>query len=642
MTLVALLFTFFAAGWLFSFLLPDPIGPEKRTLLSLAISPALVIILAGFAMLVGSPAPYYILVFLLFPLAIWRMWPLPKIRFSFLQEQKFWITICWISGAFLLLCLCLLGPYQLLDVSPRLHGAIAFYHWGIVRETFWAGSIPNTLVEWNRPEPFPYEYLGSVLHGAAASFLSGDASFVFSEYYRIAMLFSVAIALYALWSRFMDRPFAWIGSLVVLSTTRFESRIDIYKPELVAVCFAIWATWLLDEAIERRSVLWGVLCGAVAGAAIIAHPVGSILLFPLFLAILLARFIQNRRLPWRTLIAGGAVAVAIAASGMFLFGQTEQDLQQTEKGGVDQSVVLYNLAFALGENPPGMRGEELRLGSWRLEAGCWSPLGYYQTASPFQATPLAHVVLPTKGPNSWVVPFLLAITLLGSAMFFAGRTQRAIIFISVYLLLLGSLVYVICGYYDTWVPERVGPGRVAPYWPLALGGGVAGIVSAICAPLKKRRGAVAAALAVPVLILFTPVLRTEVDVNDPEPSRNAYAALKWIKGNTDRNSVILINAHTEGGVGAITGRKGLLDGRTPFVQPDPWRSRAIELLKDSRMFFLTGEQEYLDSSADYVVALRGKETVGQSRFPIGTSLGKVPFLALVFERDGVRVYKIVR
>lgn len=640
----SLLVVFFLSGYLASLAaIPSPLGAEKRALLSLAISPAIVIVFMGASMLLGGPLLFYFLLLLLIPLATWRMWPLRRPSLLFLEDEKFWRNVCWVAGGFLLLLVCIVGPYHLLDISSHLHGAIAFYHWGIVRETFWAGHIPSSLLEWNRWEPFPYEYLGSVLHGAGASFLAGQAGFVFSEYYRLLMLFYIALGLYALWARFMARPFAWLASLVVLSTSRFASRIDIYKPELVAVSFAVWAAWLLDEAIERRSMIWGAFCGLVSGAAVIAHPVGSTLLFPLFAAVLLARVLQNWRLPWRPLLLGGAVAAGIFLAGLVFYGQTEQDLSQSKQDGVDQSIVLYDLAFSHEDYPPGLFGKEAVVATSSDEGVCSSPFGFWSTVQPFSTTPLSAVVLPIGGGSGWMIPLLLALALFASSFLFSGKTQRAIVFLSVYLLLLGMLVFAVCGYYDTWVPERVGPGRVAPYWAFALGGIIAGGAAALVSLVRgKLKLALGAFFAAAIILLCTPILRTDVVLRDPQPTGQASAALRWIKEKTPKGSVVLLNAHTEGGAGAITRRSGLLDGRTPFVQPDPWRSRAIELLHDSRWFFLTGDEQYLPEEADYLVVLRGHEQVGSSRFPVRAPLRKVPALQLQRQWSHVQIYKVLK
>ena len=61
-------------------------------------------------------------------------------------------------------------------------------------------------------------------------------------------------------------------------------------------------------------------------------------------------------------------------------------------------------------------------------------------------------------------------------------------------------------------------------------------------------------------------------------SQDALHAYHWMSGHLPAGARVLTNGYIEGALGMLTHRTGLLDGRTPFEQPEPWRSEAIGLL----------------------------------------------------------------
>lgn len=696
--LLALIGGFAAVGIPIGFLIvPEPIGLWKRALLCCAVSIPTFAVLGSIVLETDSS---HVLRAFLVALITISVAALVRVGFSratareWLERVRAVPTRRWVTGAGMLmlaaalLYICVLGPQGITQISGRLREAIGFYHWGLIIAVGSQGNVPPTLMEWNAPRTFPYEYMGSILHGFSVSEIAGSASVQFSEKYRLALICSAAIGLTALWNRFMDKWFAFAAALVTLSTTRFDSRISVYKPEMVSVVLVIWGSWLFAEALERRSAKWFALSGLTLGTGIVAHPVGSIIAAPLIIGLLVAHLFSRdrsseRHAPFvrtggnfkawlartfaavepRGLLVFLILAVSVVAAIQIGYGRTEQDLAQPGRtDGTDLTKVLYGLAYDERPDTPALRGSD----DVPTFATCEECFGYRETTQPFpngSATPARVLRVPSGGNFGWVVPFLVAILLIVVAGQLVSRrkvgpqsrTPQGLAFSGTYLLILAATVVAICLYYETWIPERVGPARLAPYWELLAGGAAGGLAALSASALSARIGRVwATALPIAaILVLFTPGLDlgtrggigsapTKYLVNQRFPSNAGHAAIKWIRTNTSKNAVILINGHTVGSTGALTGRRGLLDGRMPSVQPDPWRSTAVRELRRARLFFLTGERRYLNPDVDVVIVF-DQDTIGldRSRFPVEADLSKLPFLERELTRPRVVIYKVV-
>ncbi len=539
----------------------------------------------------------------------------------------------------------------------RPNGTIVYYHWGIVGKVVEDGGLPATLDEWGKPREFPYEYAFSVMHAASTANLAGRSGFVLEERYRIAMAIGALLALFALWRRWLPSWWAWLAAVLTMNVSRVETRLLVYKPEAFAFILVIWSAWLFDQALERRSRRWGAMAGIVLATSFLAHPVGSLLVGPLWGGIALSRAYpwlrRSLRIGWngpdRRALATLLVAVAVFAilfGGLrTVIGTTGQDLSQSPVKNVDETRVVYNLAYVSSNPFAKPRVPE-----------CTHPFGVYSTVRPFFSSNAAFFFFDLHRASS-VMLIAGILVLLGGAFLlqspprlarWPASAKRAVITWTFYGIGVYLLALLICAYYSTWVPQRVGPMRLMPYWALIFPGLIAGACWAgarLCSGSRSRtkqidslpattvdeRGLGAGVGLVPAILLaaaamwtFTTITASAdrgapaFEISQPRAgglARSALQSYAWMKRHLPHRAVILTNGYVEGALGSLSDRTGLLDGRTPFAQPDPWRAEAIRWLGQSRHFFLHPRGASVPGEANYVLVAKPDVNLGGSYFP---------------------------
>ncbi len=698
--LVALSITFLGAGFLGTWVIfPERLGAVERLFLSLALSVPATLLAAAPGLATHSLAAWNVVACLaalavaalcrarrriaaaLVDLGSGRRRRAP--RFLRMLLVCLMATVTWFA---------VLVPQGIEHAdSGDPNGTIVYYHWGIVSKVVEDGGLPASLLEWGKPREFPYEYAFSVMHGAATANLAGDTGFVLEEHYRLAMVLFAFAAMLALWRRWLPPWWAWLAAVLTMNVSRIETRLLVYKPEAFAFILVVWSAWLLDEALERRSRRWGALAGLVLACSFLAHPVGSLLVAPLWGGILLGRMLPSAWQRWRARRGGpptdpaavGLLGLRALVPAVLVFavlfvglrtviGTTGQNLSQSAVGGVDETRVVYNLAYVSSNPFARPRVPE-----------CSHPFGIYSTQRPFFSSHAAGFFFDLHA-----VPSLLLIC--GGLVLLAGTfvlqppprlgrwpvaAKRAVLTWSFYAIGVYLLALLICTYYSTWVPQRVGPMRLMPYWALIFPGLIAGAgwagaalashprarIAGVTTPASPRwAGWLGASVAVvPALVvaalaiwIFTPI----GSKRDPGVapfylaapragglSAGALDAYHWISRRLPKRALILTNGYIEGALGMISRRTGVLDGRAPFAQPEPWRAEAVDLLARSRRFFLHPAHSAAPGGATYVLAGQPNVNLGGTFFPTNfPALSRDPDLSLVYRREGVAIYRVRR
>lgn len=693
--LLALSASFVAAGYFAGWIaMPTPLGSGTRFFLSLALAvPAFLLACAPGAATHSLAAGNVLLgLGLLGGLAAWRA--REELQLALLALPGLRSTLPARLGRLqlipaLLVCLAVaavwatvLVPEGIEDTgNGRPNGTIVYYHWGIVDRVVEDGGLPATLPEWGKPREFPYEYAFSVIHGAGTAAIAGDSGFVLEERYRIAMVVMAFFAFLALWRRWLPPWWAFLATLLTLNVSRVETRLLVYKPEAFAFILVIWSAWLFDEALERRSRRWGALAGLVLATSFLAHPIGSLLVAPLWGGILIGRMApvfwrrlqkrpEGRHFPWRPVLVAVVVFAVLFGGLRTVIGSTGQDLAQNPEAGTDLTRVVYNLAYVSADPMAQPRVPE-----------CSEPFGVYSTVRPFFSSNASWFFFDLNSRSSVFLMLGMTILLAGAFLLqpsprlasWPMSTKRAVITWSCYAIGVYLLALLICVYYSTWVPERVGPMRLMPYWALIFPIFLAGVAWAVSrglsglAPRALGRSRLdfegrsawfgSGVGVIPALLLTLAVLWTFTTIDAhrdrgvppfyiAEPragglSESALKAYSWIEGNVPPRALILANGYTEGALGMLTQRTGVLDGRTPFAQPDPWRSEAIRWLAQSRRFFKRPRGVAVPGGADYVLVARRDVNLGGSYFPTDfRALKRDRNLERVYAGEGVALYRV--
>jgi hypothetical protein len=685
--LLSLVATFFLAGYLAAWtVLPSPLGGWDRLFVSLALSVPATLLAAAPGLATHSLGAWNVVVGMavLTAAAAWRTRDL--LRSVLIRLRSGRLQIPRPRGAPLVLVILaaavtwftVLVPEGVENTSTgHPNGTIVYYHWGIVDRVVDADGIPASLPEWGRPREFPYEYAFSVSHGAATSTLAGGAGFVLEERYRIAMVLSALFAAFALWRCWLPSWWAWIAALLTLNVSRVETRLLVYKPEAFAFILLIWSAWLFDQAMERRSKRWGGLAGVVLASSFLAHPVSSLLAAPLWGGILIGRaapLLWRRRssaVPWRPVLAASIVFVLLFGALRTTIGTTGQDLSQKATNGVDETRVVYNLAYVSANPFARPRVPE-----------CTHPFGVYSTVRPFFSSNASWFFFDVHSRSSVLLMLGALILLVGTFLLQApprlerwpDPAKRAVITWVCYGIGVYLLAVLICVHYSTWVPQRVGPMRLMPYWALifpifiaAVAWAMAGLLSRLgpgrsprLHRLSSRGGpdwfgkgvslAPALVLSAVTVWTFTTISASQdrgvppFQISEPRAgglSDDAIDSYRWMSRHLPPGARILANGYTEGALGMLSQRMGLLDGRTPFAQPDPWRSEAIRLLAASRAFFLRPASTAVPGGATYVAAAQPDVNMGGSFFPTDfRALARDSRLEQIRRFRGVTIYRV--
>jgi Dolichyl-phosphate-mannose-protein mannosyltransferase len=678
------------AGWI---AIPTPLGSGTRFSLSLALAVPSFLLACAPGAATHSLAAWNILLGLglLGGLAAWRA--REELRLALLALPDLRLALATSLGRLqliptLLVCFAVAATWATVLVpegiedtgSGRPNGTIVYYHWGIVDRVVEDGGLPATLPEWGKPREFPYEYAFSVIHGAGTAAIAGDSGFVLEERYRIAMVLMAFFAFLALWRRWLPPWWAFLATLLALNVSRVETRLLVYKPEAFAFILVIWSAWLFDEALERGSRRWGALAGLVLATSFLAHPIGSLLVAPLWGGILIGRvgpaIWQRARkrpipsLPWRPVLVAVLVFGLLFGGLRTVIGSTGQDLAQSPEAGVDLTRVVYNLAYVSADPMAKPRIPE-----------CSEPFGVYSTVRPFFSSNASWFFFDLNSRSSVFLMLGMAILIAGAFLLqpsprlasWPERAKRAVITWGCYAIGVYLLALLICVYYSTWVPERVGPMRLMPYWALIFPIFLAGVAWAASRGLSGLglRGLRPSRLdfegrsawfgrgvgVMPALLLTLAALWTFTTVDAhrdrgvppfyiAEPragglSESALKAYDWIEDNLPPRALILANGYTEGALGMLTQRTGVLDGRTPFAQPDPWRAEAIRWLTQSRQFFKHPRRAAIPGGANYVLVARRDVNLGGSYFPTDfRALKREQSLERVYRGEGIALYRV--
>jgi hypothetical protein len=697
---IALSLTFFFAGFFLGWIvLPQPLGRTNRLFLSMALAVPATLLAAAPWVATHTLVAWNVSLGMaaLAALAAWRgrthLATLPeRLRHARKPGRPRLLPTLLIALALIATWLTVLVPEGVEDTgSGRPNGTIVYYHWGIVGRVVEAGGLPATLPEWGKQREFPYEYAFSVIHGASTADLADDSGFVLEERYRIAMVICAFFAFFALWSRWLPSWWAWLATILSMNVSRIDTRLLVYKPEAFAFVLVVWSTWLFDEALERRSLRWGALAGLVLASSFLAHPVGSLLVAPLWGGVILGRACpwlcarwRYRRgrgggldwasirgaVPWRALASAALVFVVLFGGLRTIIGTTGQELSQSKVAGVDETRVVYNLAYVSANPFAQPRVPE-----------CNQPFGVYSTVRPFFSSHASWFYFDIHARSS-IFLMIGALVLIGGAFLWQApprlsrlpaSLKRALITWSLFGIGVYLLAVLICVYYSTWVPQRVGPMRLMPYWALifpiflaAVGWGAArlltdggsgiGRLKKVLAP--RLDGWMGAGVAVvPALLVsaaaiwtFTTISATQdrgvpaFYISEPRAgglSQGALDSYQWISENLPSNALVLANGYTEGALGMLSRRTGLLDGRTPFAQPNPWRAEAIRWLGQARAFFLSPTQTEVPGNAGYVLVAKQSVNLGGSYFPTDfAAVERDRSLEKVYSFEGVTIYRV--
>jgi hypothetical protein len=486
-------------------------------------------------------------------------------------------------------------------------GSITWYYWGLAQQILDTGSIPRLSAEWGGQYPYQGDYVMFSAFSSALGFLGGRTSeFALMEALRLGSLAWGLIAAIGALRRFLPIGGALVCTVMFFSSIFVVGKYTGYRPESFHYALIFSALWAVDRFAERSTAIRAVPIVAVIVALWIGHGVVLVVAGLLGAAVFVARWLVDGRVSRRQLLAAGTVLGAGFLSAIvvdFVLQGTVILLANAADPGPIQGPTTSDITWQFFQWALG--GEPLLSGDPSEAATVFSRI----IEAPW---------LFVDAVGTWPA-YLIAVIPLATWRFLATPARRLYLGSLIYLVGLGLAVLAFLTLYETYVPQRVGFGRLAPFAlvgaSLIVAVAATGIVGAIrraaSATTLRRTGladgrrasllvgaaAWTAVIALAVVAVRPSITRGTAAVDAARLSSDGVAAMRWVRDNTPSDAIVYANAYTEGVIEVIAGRNGLLDGRAPYNKEFDFLLRAVEQLRVGRSF-MAGE-----ASVDRLVEL---------------------------------------
>lgn len=685
----AFLLAFAITGWVLSFVLfRQRLGIETRSLLSLALSaPAsLLAEITGIATHSITILSFLIGMIILSLLVVVNnrqaiLHPRQQLsRYKLERAGAKWYVVPLLLAGVAISWLAVLQQQAIIFNPQGLPGGSPF-QWNylrFVKAVVTNSYVPSTITEWGGTHTFPTEYWVFLVHTAVVAKLAGQIDIVFVERYRFVELCLIVIALYALWSRWMPKWWAFMASILSLAVGFWADRFGSFVPESFGFLLVIWSSWLFDEALERNSYRWGICAGLVSASALLAHAEVWLLTVPVCAGIVAGRLLTHGGSAWVENIRSGfrgipidkvvrwdSIRVTLVTGFVLVLLWLGGGVSQ---GGADRILHLVSMhnnnqqanVRQIGKDP-----------TWALESAMYIPAKINSEPTNIRSRIFGGIFTSKLGPNLSLsqpdtrLALGIGVVLLIIALFGATpRSVRGAITWVVFGICLYAVVLAFFQVYDTYVPLRAAL-RFSRYNTLIAAGIIASIGWLIYSFITKllslldgetgglpslslavRSVLVSGSITVALLLLFTPAFEPVSHNVTPNISQDVYEAYQWMGNNLPKNAVVMVNGRTSGSIGAISNQIGWLDGRAPFLESETWRYSATKQLLIARQYFSypVSRSYLLPERVDYVLAAKNDQNLGGSHFNTAfRSLQHAPNLRLVksFDNGEVMIFRVV-
>lgn len=519
---------------------------------------------------------------------------------------------------------------------------VTWYYWDLADQIARNHSLPEESLEWGRARPYPTTYLFFSATTAGYEQLTTADVRAQMETFRLAVL---ALALVLGWLTLrvlLSRLPAAFVLLFLFGGFFFLNRFSAYRPESFGIALCLGGAWLLlscllssPAAPAPPAAAQGPIVAIAAlsfAAAYLSHAI-PLTAFALWLVSLAVALTVAERGAWRRLLP--IVPVAAAALGIGV----------AVTFAIDQEFPLARAASPGGE----VQGRDLT----------WQIILATEGTEDYRNPPDFEAMLDRAAREPWARldlverPYLLALFLVPLLAWrqWTPRERGVAIGALAFAAALGVVVAGFYVLYSTYVPQRTGPDRLAPYGALALaplaGLGIAGLARAAG---RRRRYATYAVAGVSLLVLggalYLPTARDFVRRLDRQAIRpDAYTELTKLGVSLPANAVLLVNAYTDGSINGIVHRLGLTNGRVPFQAVPQFRDETIELMERTRRFLANPTSEPAlagDYGVTHILLAKRTWVVGGSAlWPVDRdALARGPGVTLESETENLAVYRV--
>ena len=578
-------------------------------------------------------------------------WPWGRSR-----ARRWWAGAC--AGLVLVLGLIVIPSH--LGVRPELLpvNSTSWYYLHLAQATADLGGFPVALPEWGALRPFQTDYLPVTAHTAAALLLLPGDGLGRLELYRLLVLGLGVLFTVLLFRRWVSSWVAVLGAILLLGTVRLEGKFDGYRPETVGLVLAIFTLWVVDRALVERSRRSVVVAVVLAALVFLSHAEVFLILAPAIVGMGVARGVVRGTghlgfgRPTRRAMTAGVLAGVIVVGGVGF----------ATLGAWGLTGELGVLGYVAGDDAPAPDAASARGRPGEVPPR-WTftddPTWDFYTAS--VAPALNGMPAPDLFTDSLLLPrsilviwpgldgrnrsglAILAALVLAPLLAWSwldGRRRRWLLSWAIFagLLTVGSLLLFAIS--DTYVPQRTAGRRLMPYLlfvPVVAGTVLLWVTGRATAPYwralwpgQARRRAMASGILLAVLtvgaVSASPLAAAGADDPDAALSPSGYAAYQWMAANLPADARILANSYTDGALGAVTGRTGIVDGRAVYLEDPVFLAESTALCLGARVVFATPDAP---GAAAYLARERVTHLLVATDGPLGRDLGGY----LLFDTD---------
>jgi hypothetical protein len=531
------------------------------------------------------------------------------------------------------------------SLSPYLQFGVStpFRYWADGLEIAQAHDVPTRTLQWGAVYPTTVSKIGLNAFDAVQSLVLGTSSLQAMA----ALTWFGAVALFvAMWAAAEQlglRRAAPLVPLVLLAAPAswpLENAISqdavLFRAENFGRMLALTALALALHCLrERAGRVEHAAAGAVLGVAAVVH------LIPVLVA--------------------GAMLTLYAAAGR-LAGLRLRALATGYAATAGAALAAYVVVLVATRGNLGLQGAQ-STANYADYPGGVDPTAFFRTG---HRVPLGSSQLGARrlvedfverafhaGDGALAAAFaafgLLALAAVAAAAVLERRLAPVVVCAIGLTIALVAASIGFAHHYSVMIQSTFGERRLLDYAGLCAALLAAVVAEALLSRVDRLHAAAGAAV---VAVVGTAVFAASVSAPPTltrwQDAAAGAAATQDVYAMVSRqvpcDARLLPNFKSEGVFEAVTGRRSVMEGMSPYLRPD-MLDRVLSLVGSARLFFHHPHANHavlVGEHVDYVLTIPPTLTIGQEGLPYeGPPLSRVPGLRLVASAAGAQLYAVV-
>ncbi len=528
------------------------------------------------------------------------------------------------------------------SLSPFLQFGVStpFRYWADGLELAQARDIPARTLQWGTHYPTTVSKVAFNAFGAGQSLVLGTSSL--QAIAALTWLGAVGVFL-ALWAVGDQLGLRWTAPLLPLLLlavpggwpleNAMSQDIVLFRAENFGRLVALTAFALAVYSLRRGAKVQLAAAGALLGVAALIHLIPVVVVAAMLLLYAVAA-------------ALGSLPVRSAALRFAAVGGT--------------AVAAYALLLAASRGSLGLQGAQ-STASYTTYPGGVDPTAYFRTGHPVPFAPGASAAQLVQhyaerglaagsgeAGAAYAALGVLALAAVAVGVFLERRLAPVVVAAIGLAVILVIAAIGFAHHYTVMIQSTFGERRLFDYAGLSVALLVLVVAEALAVRAARLHPVLAAAMVgigVAVLLgssIHTPATlkRWQGAATTASVTRNVF---DLVSARVPCDARILPNFRSEGVFEAVTGRRSVMEGMSPYLRP-AMLDRVLGLVKKTRTFFHdpNADRAFVKAEhVDYVMVIPQDMVIGEDGIPYRRlPLPPVPWLHLVGTASGARLYAV--